>query len=84
MVCICRLLAQCLQQPLSHCSAIVECHDVMQVILQDAEMRRILRDEHLHHIPDLQAIAKKLGQSRLSYMTVIGVVEITWHIYMYC
>jgi len=39
----------------------VERHDVMQVILQDVEMRWMLRDEHLRHIPDLQAIAKKLG-----------------------
>jgi len=56
----------------------------MQVILQDVEMRWLLQDEHLHHIPDLQAIAKKLGRSRLSYMTAIGVVEVTYHIYMYC
>jgi hypothetical protein len=39
----------------------VEHHDVLQVILQDAEMRWMLRDEHLCHIPDLQAITKKLG-----------------------
>jgi hypothetical protein len=48
----------------------------MQVILQDAEMLWMLRDEHLHHIPDLQGIAKKLGRRRLAYMTAIG-VEIT-------
>jgi hypothetical protein len=39
----------------------VERHDVMQVILQDAEMSWMLRDEHLRHILDLQAIAKRLG-----------------------
>ena len=61
MVPICRLLAQCLRQPHRDCGAIVERHDVVQVILQDAEMRWMLRDEHLRHIPDLQAIAKKLG-----------------------
>ena len=43
------------------CSAIVECHDVMQVILQDSEMHWVLQDEHQHCIPDLQAITKKLG-----------------------
>jgi len=42
------------------CSAIVEHRDV-QVILQDAEMCWMLRDEHLHHIPDMRVIAKKLG-----------------------
>ena len=76
MVHICRLLAQCLWQPLSDCSAIVEHHDVMQVIQQDAELRWMLQDEHLCRIPDLQAIAKNLGQSRLSYVTAIGVVEL--------
>jgi len=77
MVHICRLLAQCLRQRLRDRSAIVECHDVMQVILQDAEVRWMLWEEHLCHIPDLQAIAKKLGWSRLAYMTAVGVVEIT-------
>jgi len=33
----------------------------MQVILQDVEVRWMLQDEHLRHIPLLQAIAKKLG-----------------------
>ena len=77
MVPICRLLAHCLRQPLRDRSAFVERHDVMQVILQDEEMSWMLRDEHLRHIPVLQAIAKKLEQSRLAYMTAIGVVEIT-------
>jgi len=62
----------------------VERHGVMQVILQDVEMHWMPQDEHLNRIPDLQAIAKKLGRSRLSYMTAIGVVQITYHIYMYC
>ena len=84
MVHICRLLAQCLWQPFSDHSVIVERHDVMQVILQDVEMRWMMQDEHLHRIPDLQAIAKRLGWIRLSYMTAIGVVEILYHIYMYC
>jgi hypothetical protein len=39
----------------------VEHHDIMQVILQDAEMHWMLLDEHLRCVPDLQAIAKKLG-----------------------
>jgi len=64
MVHMCRLLAQWLRQPLRDRSAIVERHDVVQVILQDAEMRQTLRDEHLRRIPDLQAIAKKLGRKK--------------------
>jgi hypothetical protein len=36
-------------------------HHVVRVILQDAEIPWMLRDEHLHRIPDLQVIAKKLG-----------------------
>jgi len=64
MVHMCRLLAQWLRQPLRDRRAIVERHDVVQVILQDAEMRQTLRDEHLRRIPDLQAIAKKLGRKK--------------------
>ena len=44
----------------------------------------MLQDEQLRRIPDLQAIAMKLGQSRLAYVTAIGVVELTYLIYMYC
>ena len=44
----------------------------------------MLRDEHLRRIPDLQAIAMKVRQSRLAYVTAIGVVELTYLIYMYC
>ena len=61
MVHICRLLAQCLRQPHGYRGAIVQTHDYMQVILQDVEVRWMLQDEHLRHIPLLQAIAKKLG-----------------------
>jgi DNA mismatch repair ATPase MutS len=77
MVRICRLLAQRLRQPLKDRSAIVERHDLMQVILQDAEMHWMQQDEHPRRIPDLQAIGKKLGRSRLAYMTAVGVVDIT-------
>lgn len=77
MVHICRLLAMCLRQVLRDRSAIVERHDVMQVTLQDAEMCWMLGDECLRRIPDLQAIAKKLGRSRLAYMTAVRVVQIT-------
>ena len=76
MVHICRLLAQCLRQPRRDRSAIVQHRDVIQVILQDVEMHWMLRDEHLHCIPDLQATAKKLGPSRLAFMTAISVVEL--------
>ena len=63
-VCVCRLLAQWLKQPLRDRHAIAERHDVVQVILQDTAMRQALRDEHLRRIPDLQALSKKLGRKK--------------------
>ena len=48
----------------------------MQMILQDVEMRQMLWDEHLRCIPDLEATAKKMGPSRLAYITAISVVEL--------
>ena len=74
---ICRLLAQCFRQVLRYRGAIVERHDIMQVTLQDAEMCWMLGDKCLCRIPDMQAIAKKHGQSRLAYMTAVRVVQIT-------
>jgi DNA mismatch repair ATPase MutS len=64
MCLLCRLLAQWLKQPLRDRHAIVERHDVVQVILEDTTMRQALRDEHLRRIPDLQALSKKLGRKK--------------------
>jgi hypothetical protein len=61
---VCRLLAQWVKQPLRDRCTIAERHDVVQVILQDAEMRQALREEHLRRIPDLQALSKKLGRKK--------------------
>jgi DNA mismatch repair protein MSH2 len=63
-LCACRLLAQWVKQPLRDCCAIAERHDVVQLILQHAEVRQALREEHLRRIPDLQALAKKLGRKK--------------------
>jgi len=61
---VCRLLAQWVKQPLRDLRTIAERHDVVQVILQDTEMRQALREEHLRRIPDFQALAKKLGRKK--------------------
>jgi DNA mismatch repair ATPase MutS len=62
---VCRLLAQWVKQPLRDRCTIAERHDMVQVILQDAEMRQALREEHLRRIPDLQALSKKLGRKKV-------------------
>lgn len=75
-----RLLAQWLRQPLRDRSAIVERHDVVQVILQDAEMRQMLRDEHLRRIPDLQALAKKLGRKKAGLQDCYRIYQAVGHL----
>ncbi|KAJ4452329.1 hypothetical protein ANN_03854 [Periplaneta americana] len=58
------LLAQWVKQPLRDLHTIEERHDVVQAILLNTEMRQALREEHLRRIPDLQALAKKLGRKK--------------------
>ncbi|PSN55331.1 DNA mismatch repair protein Msh2 [Blattella germanica] len=59
-----RLLLHWVKQPLRDRRIISSRHDVVETVLQDAEMRQALREEHLRRIPDLQALAKRLGRKK--------------------
>ncbi|KDR09158.1 hypothetical protein L798_01274, partial [Zootermopsis nevadensis] len=75
-----RLLAQWVKQPLRDRCTIAERHDVVQLILQHTEMRQALREEHLRRIPDLQALAKKLGRKKAGLQDCFRIYQAVGHL----
>jgi len=55
-----RLIAQWIRQPLKDLSLIKERHDIVELLVQNNDLRSILSDDYLRRIPDLQQLAKKL------------------------
>ncbi|XP_066599246.1 DNA mismatch repair protein Msh2 [Prorops nasuta] len=59
-----RLLSQWVRQPLRDLSLIKERHDIVEVLVEDTELRSALNEDHLRRIPDLQQLAKKLSRKK--------------------
>ncbi|XP_011169227.2 DNA mismatch repair protein Msh2 isoform X2 [Solenopsis invicta] len=59
-----RLIAQWVRQPLRDLSLIKERHDIVELLVQNNELRSILSDDYLKRIPDLQQLAKKLARKK--------------------
>lgn len=59
-----RLIAQWVRQPLRDLSLIKERHDVVELLVQNNELRSALCDDYLRRIPDLQQLAKKLARKK--------------------
>ncbi|VVD05438.1 unnamed protein product [Leptidea sinapis] len=61
-----RLLAQWLRQPLRDINLINERLDVVEVLLNNSQLRLQLHEDHLRRIPDLQALARRLTRKKSS------------------
>ncbi|XP_050447674.1 DNA mismatch repair protein Msh2 isoform X2 [Cataglyphis hispanica] len=59
-----RLIAQWVRQPLRDLSLIKERHDIVELLVQNNELRSVLNDDYLKRIPDLQQLAKKLARKK--------------------
>lgn len=54
------LLSQWVRQPLRDLAAITERHDVVELLVNDTELRQALSQDHLRRVPDLQNLARRL------------------------
>jgi len=61
-----RLIAQWVRQPLKDLSLIKERHDIVELLVNNNELRSTLSDDYLKRIPDLQQLAKKLARKKLT------------------
>lgn len=55
-----RLIAQWVRQPLRDLALIKERHDIVELLVNNNELRSVLSDDYLRRVPDLQQLAKKL------------------------
>lgn len=61
-----RLLAQWVKQPLSNVGRINDRLSLVEVLLQDSEVRSQLSDDHLRRFPDLMKMARKIQRKACS------------------
>ncbi|CAH0720022.1 unnamed protein product, partial [Brenthis ino] len=59
-----RLLAQWLRQPLRDINLINERLDIVELLMENSQLRLQLHEEHLKRIPDLQALARRLTRKK--------------------
>ncbi|XP_049872414.1 DNA mismatch repair protein Msh2 isoform X2 [Pectinophora gossypiella] len=59
-----RLLAQWLRQPLRDINLINERLDVVELLVNNSQLRLQLHEDHLRRIPDLQALARRLTRKK--------------------
>ncbi|XP_037296265.1 DNA mismatch repair protein Msh2 [Manduca sexta] len=59
-----RLLAQWLRQPLRDINLINERLDVVELLMNNSQLRLQLHEDHLRRIPDLQALARRLTRKK--------------------
>ncbi|XP_045499149.1 DNA mismatch repair protein Msh2 [Colias croceus] len=59
-----RLLAQWLRQPLRDINLINERLDIVELLVNNSQLRLPLHDDHLRRIPDLQSLARRLTRKK--------------------
>lgn len=67
-----RLLAQWLRQPLVSVEALTRRHNLVEALVEDAQLRQSLRDEHLKRAADLDRFCKRVQRGQAGLEDVVG------------
>ncbi|GAA5811327.1 hypothetical protein MFLAVUS_004760 [Mucor flavus] len=71
-----RLFAQWLKQPLLSLNEITKRQDIVQAFVEDTELRQTMQEAHLHHVPDLHRISKKVLKGSASLQDVVRIYQV--------
>ncbi|KAI8051755.1 muts domain V-domain-containing protein [Thamnidium elegans] len=71
-----RLFAQWLKQPLLSLNEITKRQDIVQAFVEDTDLRQNMQEAHLHHVPDLHRISKKVLKGNASLQDVVRIYQV--------
>ncbi|CAI2183555.1 19637_t:CDS:10, partial [Funneliformis geosporum] len=71
-----RLLRQWLKQPLMNMKEIELRQSLVEILVEDTELRLSIREEHLKNVPDLHRLAKRFQKRIASLQDVIRVYQV--------
>lgn len=72
-----RLLMQWIKQPLMDIVQIKRRHNLVEIFVQDTQLRQSLRENHIRKVPDIDRMAKKFQQSKATLQDVVNLYKFT-------
>lgn len=71
-----RLFAQWLKQPLLSLTEINRRQDLVQAFVEDTELRQMMQEAHLNHVPDLHRISKRVLKGSATLQDVLRIYQV--------
>ncbi|KAF7989668.1 hypothetical protein HCN44_008342 [Aphidius gifuensis] len=75
-----RLVSQWVRQPLKDLALIKERHDIVEQLVNNNDLRKVLSEDHLRRVPDLEQLAKKVARKNGSLQDCYKIYMCLMHI----